>query len=85
MEEAKYKHRLLRANYKWMQVRTKENFLDSFPNLCLMGLLNWLVPSQPDTVTSIYEELMYTRRVAKVSRLVTPEFHIHYMYNWNWI
>lgn len=50
-----------------------------------MGLLNWLVLCQPDSLTSIFEELMYTGRVAKVSRLATPELHIHYMYNWNWI
>lgn len=41
--------------------------------------------SLPDSMTSIFEELMYTGRVAKVSRLVTPELHIHYMHNWNWI
>lgn len=41
--------------------------------------------SLPDSMTSIFEELMYTEKVAKVSRLVTPELHIHYMHNWNWI
>lgn len=61
------------------------NLLWLLPKLCLIGLLIWLVPSQPDSATSIFEELMYTGKVAKVSRLLTTELHIHYMYNWKWI
>ncbi len=30
--DAKYIHQLLRANYKWKKVRTKENLSDSFQN-----------------------------------------------------
>lgn len=55
------------------------------PKVCLMGLSNRLVPGQNESMTSIFEDFMYTQSVAKVSRPVTPELHIHYMYNWNWI
>lgn len=83
-EDAKYKHWTPRATYKWMKAKTEEYLSDGVPN-CLMGLLNRLVLSQRDSVTSILVELTYTGRVAKVSTLVTPELRLHYMYNWNWI
>lgn len=79
--KTKIKHVLrLRGNYKQMKVWTETNlsgFSPFLPNLCLMGLLNWLLPSQFNSMTSIFEQLIYTERGAK---LVTPKFHNHYIH-----
>lgn len=83
--EAKYKHWLLRGNYKQMKVQMKANLAEFLPlplKAPFDGILNWLVPNQFNSMTSIFEQLMYT---VKVARLVTPELHNQYVYNWNWI
>lgn len=67
-------------------MRSKENLSDSAAKPCLMGALK-LAGAEPARQRDLhFEELMYTGRVAKVFQgLVTPELHIHYMHNWNWI